>query len=151
LYPSLHAGFTLVELLISVAIVGILAAIAYPSYTSYVAKARRAEVQAELMALAQWMERIYTETGCYTPMGGTDCTGADETPDISAADAKYPYYTIDFVGASDDTFTIRATPVANSPQDGDGYLEIDQLGRRSWDENDDGAIADATERDWVRN
>jgi type IV pilus assembly protein PilE len=52
-------GFTLIELMIAVAIVGILAAIAYPSYVEHVYRSRRAEAEATLMELAQWMERNY--------------------------------------------------------------------------------------------
>ena len=52
-------GFTLIELMITVAIIGILAAIAYPSYVEHIYRSRRAEAEATLMELAQWMERNY--------------------------------------------------------------------------------------------
>ena len=53
-------GITLIELLIVVAIVGILSAIAYPAYQGYVENSRRTVAQGELLELAQWMERQYT-------------------------------------------------------------------------------------------
>jgi len=53
------SGFTLIELLIGVAIVAVLAAIALPSYTSYIAKARRAEARTHLVEAAQFMQRFY--------------------------------------------------------------------------------------------
>lgn len=64
--PLLAAsGFTLLELMITVAIVGILAAIAYPSYQDSVLKGRRAEGRAALLNLLQQQERYYTQTGSY--------------------------------------------------------------------------------------
>ena len=58
-------GFTLIEVMIVVAIVAILSSIAYPSYKEYVAKSRRAEAKATLMAGQQWMERFYSENFRY--------------------------------------------------------------------------------------
>jgi type IV pilus assembly protein PilE len=63
-HKSSH-GFTLIELMITVAIVGILASIAYPSYTSYVAKANRADAKAQLLKAAQYMQRFYSANDRY--------------------------------------------------------------------------------------
>lgn len=60
-----QAGFTLLELMITVAIVGILAAVALPAYTSYLQKGRRAEARAGLLQGAQFFERYYTEKMSY--------------------------------------------------------------------------------------
>ena len=60
-------GFTLVELMIAVGIVGILSAIAYPSYQNSILKSRRADAKSGLLQLTNFMERLYTETGCYNP------------------------------------------------------------------------------------
>ena len=60
-----HQGFTLIELMIVVAIVGILSAIAYPSYTEYIARGHRADARTGLLQAQQWLERASTATGVY--------------------------------------------------------------------------------------
>jgi type IV pilus assembly protein PilE len=59
-------GFTLIEMMITVAIIGILASIAYPAYQDYVRRAARADAKAVLMETAQFMERHFTTNNAYT-------------------------------------------------------------------------------------
>ena len=64
-YRRKSAGFTLIEVMIVVAIVGILAAVAYPSYIDSVRKGKRAEARAALMNLLQQQERYFTQNNSY--------------------------------------------------------------------------------------
>jgi type IV pilus assembly protein PilE len=67
-----HSGFTLIELMIVVAIVGILAAIAYPSYASYVLRSHRVDAQGVLLEAAQYMERHFTLNNTYLLANGNN-------------------------------------------------------------------------------
>lgn len=58
-------GFTLIEVMITVAIVAILSSIAYPSYTSYIARAKRADARTQLLQAAQFMQRFYAANDQY--------------------------------------------------------------------------------------
>ena len=122
-----HKGFTLVELMIVVAIVGILAAIAYPSYQEQVRKSRRADCAGELTLLANAMERFFTLNGTYT---GASVTGAnpifpDECP-IDGGTASYDFdVNVTNLGLG---YTVTAAP--KGPQAGDkcGTLTLTHTG-----------------------
>lgn len=67
-------GFTLIELMITVAIVGILAAVALPAYSQYIARGKRAEARAEMLRAEGWLERFNTENNVYTSNPPTNDT-----------------------------------------------------------------------------
>lgn len=121
-------GFTLIELMIVVVIVGLLAAVAYPRYQSQVMDARRADATAVLLESRQQMEREYAKR--YTYANAT--AGAPGTATISnqsPADAGVTaYYNLSLSNLTQSTFTITATPTG--PQAGEpcGALTINQAG-----------------------
>lgn len=131
-------GFTLIELMIVVAIVAILAAVAYPSYQNNIVKSRRADAQAALQGLAQAIERFYTSNGTYVGAGsaggGGNTTGA---PTIFSAkspiDGSQTFYNLVIHAADTNSYVLAAEPVG--AQAGDGVLVLKATGQRGWDRN----------------
>lgn len=70
-----QSGFTLIEMMIVVAIAGILAAISYPSYRDYVERAGRADGKAKLLEIMQAQERFYSQNQTYTANLGAGAGG----------------------------------------------------------------------------
>jgi len=124
-------GFTLIEVMIVVAIVGILSAIAYPSYTEYVRRGHRADARAGLLQAQQWLERAATATGVY-PATGSAPYYALPASLTWAADAN-KRYTIGFSGApTASAYTLIATPKAGTSQASDkcGNFTLTNVGVR---------------------
>jgi type IV pilus assembly protein PilE len=123
-------GFTLIELMIAVVIVGILAAIAYPSYQRYVVKASREAVQSQLIELANLQEKIFLNSGAYSASVSKAYNGTAAAANglgVTSGTSTDGKYTLSVtVGNPATTFTLTATPVSGSMQDGDGTVSIDQ-------------------------
>ena len=121
-----NRGFTLIEVMIVVAIVAILSAIALPSYQEYIRRGHRAEARAALLQAAQWLERAATATGTYpltasfpttlTTMQSGRYTVAVASPPASAAS-----------GAA---FTLTATPAGGQVGDKCGIYTLTHSGVR---------------------
>ncbi len=147
-------GFTLVELMVAVVVVGILTSIAVPTYDAFMDRSRRVNAEAVMVELSLWMERFYTVNNSY------DETEADDTPveDYLSANAGYLecspkpregescadtsdkiYYDIALSDLSVNGYTIIATPRDGTGQADDkcGTLILTSTGRKS--------IADAKE------
>ena len=144
-------GFTLIELMIAVAIMAILTAIALPSYNKQVAKSRRADCMGVMMGFAQAMEKHYSMAYSYLGAGvsgaDTGAPAAGKYPDQCAIEGK-AYYDLTIQAAAAQSFTLRATPTSGTSQVGDGYLEVTSLGQRRWDKNNDGDTGDSGETTW---
>jgi len=131
-------GFTLIEIMIVVAIVAILFAIMIPSYREYIARGKRAEAKAAVMDVAQWLERQYTVSRSYLKTGN----GGDIDDEALAAQlGKFPKvtdnYTITFgdetaesKDATAAVFSLRLTPKGSMANDKCGSFVLKHTGER---------------------
>lgn len=124
-------GFTLVELLVCLSLIGILLGIALPVYQEHIQRVRRVDAQKSLVELAQSLERFYTSRGSYI--------GATLPFAQSPRSAGQVFYRLGFVGEPDESgYVLQAEPVGAMARDACGVLTLTSSGLR-------GA---ATERCW---
>jgi len=150
-------GFSLIELMITVAIVGILAGIAYPSYTESVKKSKRVAVQSDMLQFANAIERVYTVRGNYSTVAvsndGSDPNTGDDTDVVyrnyspSDGDRDDRQYTLAVlprpngcVGSECQQFLIVANRQSGSSMEGDkcGNFRMFNTGRRLLNSADSG-------------
>jgi type IV pilus assembly protein PilE len=143
-------GFTLIELMIVVAIVAILSSVAYPSYRDSIDKSRRAETRAQLMDAVQFMQRFYSQNDRYDVTNAVPAVAAalpaalQVSPRGAAAGTQI--YDIGFAtGSPTQTgFMLQAVPRTGGVMANDkcGTLQINQVGRRTVTGNSGGATAE---------
>ena len=126
-----QSGFTLIELMIVVAVVAILAAIALPSYQDHIRKSRRAQVKADMMEYMQQAERLHTVRNSYEDFE----LPIDRSPREDGATARYALQ----AEVTQSTITITATAEPSQAEDRCGDLSLNQAGVKT---NSKGELSD---------
>ncbi len=116
---STQAGFTLLELLIVMSVIGLLSALAMPVYQTAQARSQRQLAKLALMKSAQWLEQAATSQGSYP---ASLPTSVWQTPELK--------YRVN-VNSQSQTYVLTATPVGNQQADDCGSLTLNQAGQRS--------------------
>jgi type IV pilus assembly protein PilE len=121
-HRRLTRGFTLIEMMIVVAMVAILAAIALPSYREQIKKSRRSEAQSYLLAIAARQQQFLVDTRAYATLPNV---GVAQPANVTAA------YTVTMPDPVGTTFTVTATPKSGQSSEKCGTLTINQTGTKT--------------------
>jgi type IV pilus assembly protein PilE len=165
--PARENGFTLIELMIVVIIIGVLAGIAYPSYRNYTMQNRRTDARGAMLQIAAQQEKYFTECNRYaatltgaTRSCGTAAGNADTVLAFSTSMPAFDYYNaalapgiVERNGATSANcstyacgYSLTFTP--KGIQANDGKMMINARGDRFWDRNNNNNYTDAGEDSW---
>ncbi|ENU21861.1 hypothetical protein F993_03790 [Acinetobacter proteolyticus] len=138
---NIRNGFTLIELMIVVAIIGIIAAVAYPSYLQYGQRAKRADVQAEMINIAQIMQARKLAYNSYLNTDTSKNTitaiyGSSVSPKQGT-----PLYDLAFNTLTASTWVLTAIPKTGTPQAGNGVICLNDQGQKDWSKSSSTAAA----------
>jgi type IV pilus assembly protein PilE len=125
--PTNKRGFTLIEMMIVVVIVGVLTLIAYPSYTSFLVKANRAAAQAWLMKMSQRNTLYFNDARAFTQ----DPNDLGMTDEPERVENFYAVRLLLDPNEPPPGFYIIATPKDGTRQEGDGVLFINNRGKKT--------------------
>lgn len=114
--PKKSTGFTLIELMVTVAIVGILAAVALPAYNQYIARGKRAEARAAILQAEGWLERFNTENNAYVNNAASNANTVFDTRYTSVPAGGAANYTFSLAVTST-TYTITLAPTGSMASD----------------------------------
>lgn len=123
-------GFTLLEVMFTVAIVGILAAIAYPSYLAFITDSNRVEAMRELVRIANLQEQYFIDTRSYT--GDLSDLGVSSTSKLTTESENYIIEVMNF-DINSGSFTLRATAQGKQASSDSGclWMEVTNTGKKS--------------------
>lgn len=121
-----NKGFTLIELMIVVAIIGILAAIAYPSYQNYKIRTHRTDAQAEMIAIGQSLSQYKATRGNYSNATIAGIYGNSVTPKQGTA-----LYDLT-LNVTNSTWILTAIPKLGTSQVGNGNIVLNNQGQKCW-------------------
>ena len=128
-----NKGFNLIELLIVIAVIGVLVFIAYPSYVQYNVKTHRVDMQTEMIRIASALQRYQMLNATYL-VDDIPITLADLNISTTYPNAQTALYTLNLSDVTAGTWILTATPVLNEVQQGNGSIVLTHSGEKCWTE-----------------